>query len=428
MREINATQPHMSFANIDQRRESQDNRPARKRENDAPHSQHIEVLDGGSHNHLLGPQQIGIFQRLNDAFQRYMLKLELHRRQPVATGCTNESRTMKSLKGKYGKIEKIIHCGSCITVRLHCRRAEDTKEKELYAVKVFHHCSQSNTDKSLRTELCITSNLKHPNIVRTVESLDDDRGELCMVMEYCNSGNLQSLIATSGKLGVLEADCFFKQLMRAISYIHDNDIAHRNLNPGDILLTGSGAVKVADFGDATWVHEMSQTQPTCPQEPLESISYQPPEAVSYCATDPRTGDIWAAALIYMTMRTGRHLWNIASEEDEEFERYLSTRKDEGGYPPIQRLRQVSISSFSLIVRLVLNFGQVYILRQFVATLFMRCCIQIQRIDSRQARSFVLNGLKRYLSATRGTLESNRIKNCQNNTQLEAGKTRKKGEG
>jgi len=49
-------------------------------------------------------------------------------------------------------------------------------------------------------------------------------------------------------------------------------------------------------------------------------------------------DIWATGVIYMAMRTGRHLWRIAQrEEDEFYERYLQGRRDEAGYEPIETL-------------------------------------------------------------------------------------------
>ncbi|KAF7596099.1 hypothetical protein BBP40_003361 [Aspergillus hancockii] len=329
----------MSFTSIDHGSESQDGRSTSTGRKDDSHSQRIEVLNDGTHHHFLGTAHVGILRRLSDAFQRYKPKQEPNHRPPVATESIEESSTAKSFRATYGKCEKILHYGNSSSVRLH-HRPKDTKDKESYAVKVFHHYSQKTIDHPLRSELWITSHLKHPNVIRMVESLENDRGELCLVMEYCGGGDLQSLIVTSGKLTATEADCFFKQLMRAIVYLHDQGIAHQNLNPENILLTASGTVKVVDFGEATCVPEKLQRQPSRPRESFGSILYQPPEAISRCSTDPRPGDVWAAALIYIAMRTGRLLWKVASQEDREFGKYLSARNDEDGYLPIQGLHTV----------------------------------------------------------------------------------------
>jgi serine/threonine protein kinase len=334
----------MSSTNIEPRRDFQDDASTRKGRQDGPRSQRIEVFNDGTHRHFLGHQQTGIFRRLSDAFKRYNAKLELNNRQSVATGSVDEPSTTRSFGEKYGKCEKIIHYGGSSSVRLHHGSTKDIRDKELYAVKVFHHYSKRTIDDPLRSELSIAFRLKHANVIRTIEILDNDRGELCLVMDYCGAGDLQSLIVASGKLKAVEADCFFKQLMRAISYLHDSGIAHQNLNPDDILLTVYGSVKVGDFGEASWVQGSLQRQKSLSREPYGSILYQPPEAILGTSSDPRPGDVWAAALIYMAMKTGRRLWNIASKEDKEFEKYLSTRSDESGYLPIHRLHNVSFFS------------------------------------------------------------------------------------
>lgn len=304
-------------------------------------SRYIKELSDGAHVHCLGPQPVGGLRRLFDNFQSYILKHRIYDQHSVPAGTAHESGATHSLKRKYGNCENIIHYGCSTSVRLHCQKTKDTREKQLYAVKVFHHYSERNISNAFRLALRRASNLKHPNIVRILELLDDDRGELCIVMEHCGAGDLHSMMVRLGMLGEIEADCFFKQLMRAISYIHDNGIAHQNLNPKSVLLTIHGAVKVTHF---TWAQESLEKQADRPLISSESTPYQPPEAI-FAATstsDARAGDIWAAALIYMTMRIGHNLWSIASDEDREFQTYLCTRTDEDGYFPIQTLSNVSV--------------------------------------------------------------------------------------
>ncbi|CEL01317.1 hypothetical protein ASPCAL00903 [Aspergillus calidoustus] len=301
---------------------------------------HIQRLSDGTHVHLLETEQVGRLDRLFVGLQQYILGLRIFKWRSVPSGVANESSATNCFREKYGACEDIIHYGSSTSVRLHCRKKTYTQAKQLYAVKVFHHYSEWTISDALRSALRTVSCLDHPNIVQVLELLDDDRGEFCIVMEYCGAGDLHSMIVTSGKLVDIEANCFFKQLMRAISYIHDNGITHQNLSPKDVLLTVHGAVKVTHF---TWAQESMQRGRGYPLASPHSLPYMPLEAISAQSSDPRAADIWAAALIYMTMKTGHLLWNRANEQDTEYKKYLSTRIDENGYPPIQRLSKVQSS-------------------------------------------------------------------------------------
>lgn len=175
-------------------------------------------------------------------------------------------------------------------------------------------------------------------------------------MDYCAGGNLNALIATAeDRIDTIQADCFFKQIMRAVTYLHDNAIAHRDLKTENILLTAHGAVKVADFGSAEWLLDevangeyaenrirLQLSSLYSPRKLRGSIPYLPPEEFSnYAAIDPRAGDIWAAGLVYMAMRCGRLLWRMpCADEDGGYSAYLRGRQTYDGYPPIEALEEV----------------------------------------------------------------------------------------
>jgi protein-serine/threonine kinase len=164
-------------------------------------------------------------------------------------------------------------------------------------------------------------------------------------MEYCAGGDLYTLILTAGNLEVIEADCYFKQLMRGVEYMHEMGVAHRDLKPENLLLTQNGALKVTDFGNGecfrmAWEQEAHMTAGLCGSAP-----YIAPEEYTDDEFDPRGVDVWACGIIYMAMRTGRHLWRVAQKgEDEFYTRYLDDRREESGFRPIEILRRVSTSS------------------------------------------------------------------------------------
>jgi len=127
-----------------------------------------------------------------------------------------------------------------------------------------------------------------------------------------------------------------------VEYMHQMGVAHRDLKPENLLLTTNGALKITDFGNGecfrmAWEKEAHMTCGLCGSAP-----YIAPEEYTDKEFDPRAVDVWATGVIYMAMRTGRHLWRVAKkDEDEFFEKYLEGRKDEGGYTPIENLHRVS---------------------------------------------------------------------------------------
>lgn len=251
-----------------------------------------------------------------------------------------------TLVQKYGKCQEVVGRGAFGIVRVaHKPDAKDPKREQLYAVKEFKQRpgeSDKKYQKRLTSEFCISSSMQHPNVIQTLDLLKDDKGLYCEVMEYCAGGDLYTLILAAGQLEVLEADCFFKQLMRGVEYMHEMGVAHRDLKPENLLLTQHGAIKITDFGNGecfrmAWEKEAHMTAGLCGSAP-----YIAPEEYVDQEFDPRAVDVWACGIIYMAMRTGRHLWRVAQKgEDEFFSKYLEDRREEAGYRPIEVLRRVS---------------------------------------------------------------------------------------
>lgn len=254
-----------------------------------------------------------------------------------------------SLVDKYGKCQEIVGRGAFGIVRIsHKVDPRDHKMEQLYAVKEFRRRPQETAkkyQKRLTSEFCISSSLRHPNVIHTLDLLQDAKGDYCEVMEYCAGGDLYTLVLAAGKLEVAEADCLFKQLMRGVEYMHEMGVAHRDLKPENLLLTNHGALKITDFGNGecfrmAWEEEAHMTAGLCGSAP-----YIAPEEYVEKEFDPRAVDLWAVGVIYMAMRTGRHLWRVArKDEDEFYKRYLEGRKHEDGYAPIETLHRVRIPS------------------------------------------------------------------------------------
>jgi protein-serine/threonine kinase len=265
-------------------------------------------------------------------------------KESLATEKKGGPNSTASLVEKYGKCQEIVGRGAFGIVRISHKRI-DTGE-QLFAVKEFRRRPEENEkkySKRLTSEFCISSALRHPNVIHTLDLLQDAKGDYCEVMEFCAGGDLYTLVLAAGKLEVNEADCYFKQMMRGVEYMHEMGVAHRDLKPENLLLTTHGALKITDFGNGecfrmAWEKETHMVSGLCGSAP-----YIAPEEYVDKEFDARAVDVWATGVIYMAMRTGRHLWRVAKKEEDEFyERYLEGRRDEEGYAPIESLHRVSL--------------------------------------------------------------------------------------
>ena len=295
-----------------------------------------DMLGGGKKKHE-GAAELSLMHSWVD-----QLKSE---KDSLATDKKGGPNGTSGLVEKYGKCQEVVGRGAFGIVRIsHKVDPQHPNSELLYAVKEFRR-RPSETSKRyqrrLTSEFCISSSLRHPNIIHTLDLLQDSKGDYCEVMEFCAGGDLYTLVLAAGTLSVPEADCYFKQMMRGVEYMHEMGVAHRDLKPENLLLTTNGALKITDFGNGecfrmAWEKEAHMTAGLCGSAP-----YIAPEEYQGGEFDPRAVDVWACGVIYMAMRTGRHLWRLARrDEDEFYERYLEGRKDEDGYAPIETLHRV----------------------------------------------------------------------------------------
>ena len=340
----------------------------------------FEILPNGMHQHLLKSAKRQ--EKLSDML-REMLggkkkddQIDDHQQLSLMSNWVDQLRSERdrlaqdkkggpnstaTLVQKYGKCQEIVGRGAFGIVRIsHKVDPKDNKTEQLFAVKEFRRRPQESPkkyQKRLTSEFCISSSLRHPNVIHTLDLLQDAKGDYCEIMEFCAGGDLYTLVLAAGKLEVIEADCYFKQLMCGVEYLHEMGVAHRDLKPENLLLTTHGALKITDFGNGecfrmAWEHEAHMTAGLCGSAP-----YIAPEEYTDKEFDPRAVDVWACGVIYMAMRTGRHLWRIAKkDEDEFFERYLEGRKGDDGYGPIETLHRVSSVSFPQKIPRPLTLG------------------------------------------------------------------------
>jgi hypothetical protein len=107
----------------------------------------------------------------------------------------------------------------------------------------------------------IAARLHHPNAITVFDVVTDDNGQPCLIMEYLASTSLAALLHERKTLPPLEVARIGAQVAAALKEAHAVGIVHRDIKPGNILLaTGSGTVKITDFGISRATDDVTVTK------------------------------------------------------------------------------------------------------------------------------------------------------------------------
>jgi [calcium/calmodulin-dependent protein kinase] kinase len=156
-------------------------------------------------------------------------------------------------------------------------------------------------------EIAIMKKLNHPNIVKLYEVIDNpESNKLYIVMDFVEKGQIiewdeesSTFYNLSQKeyLDETELRKIFAQIIQGLFYLHQNGIVHRDIKPQNILQSGNGTIKIADFGVSAIVGEqdvMKKAEGTYHFMPPECVSTEPnPDGFS-----GRAADIWAMGISF----------------------------------------------------------------------------------------------------------------------------------
>src|SRR5215469_13927058 len=148
------------------------------------------------------------------------------------------------LSGRYELSNLVARGGMAEVYRAHDRLLDRP-----VALKILF--PELSVDRSFverfRREAQAAANLSHPNIV-PVFDWGEDGGTYFIVMEFVDGRPLSSILRTAGPLHPDRAAEIAADVAAALSYAHRHGVVHRDVKPGNVLITDEGTVKVTDFG------------------------------------------------------------------------------------------------------------------------------------------------------------------------------------
>ena len=178
---------------------------------------------------------------------------------------------------------------------------------ERVALKMMSHrlVYQPGAASRFEREARIVEPLEHDNIARMKGHFPAFRTEF-IVMEFCEGATLGDLLMHHGAFPEVQAKRVLGQLATALQFVHDRGVAHRDLKPGNVMLTPEGRVKLMDFGLAKEDKNVSNDTATHANTVLGTPLYMPPGQMTG-EESGATIDIYAFACIAYELVAGRPL-------------------------------------------------------------------------------------------------------------------------
>ncbi len=211
-----------------------------------------------------------------------------------------------TIAGRY-RIEGRLGVGGMATVQL----AFDQRLERYVALKLLaeHLADDPAFVSRFRREALSAARLVHPNIVQVFDfGFDEHQHQHFIVMEHVPGNSCAELLRDRGHLDVDFAIDVLVQACRGLDYAHRNGVVHRDVKPGNLLVSDAEVVKLADFGIARATDQSSITQIG---SVLGTAAYLAPEQARGEEAGPRA-DLYSLGVVAYQLLSGRLPYEASS--------------------------------------------------------------------------------------------------------------------
>jgi eukaryotic-like serine/threonine-protein kinase len=249
------------------------------------------------------------------------------------------------IAGRY-RLERRLGVGGMSTVQL----AFDERLQRYVAVKLLaeHLADDESFVSRFKREALAAARLVHPNIVQVFDfGFDEVAHQHFIVMEHVSGQSCAELLRDRGHLDVDQAVSIITQACRGLDYAHRNGVVHRDVKPGNLLVSDTGVVKLADFGIARATDQSSITQVG---SVLGTAAYLAPEQARGEEAGPRA-DIYSLGVVSYQLLSGRLPYEANSLSE------LALRQQRESPPPLNQLNPAVRPELARVVATALEIDQ-----------------------------------------------------------------------
>ncbi|XP_040096025.1 cyclin-dependent kinase-like 3 isoform X2 [Oryx dammah] len=197
-------------------------------------------------------------------------------------------------EGSYGTVMKCKH--------------KDTGQ--IVAIKIFYEKPEKSVNKIAMREIKFLKQFRHENLVNLIEVFRQKK-KIHLVFEFIDHTVLDELQHYCHGLESKRLRKYLFQILRAIEYLHNNNIIHRDIKPENILVSQSGITKLCDFGFARTLAAPGDVY----TDYVATRWYRAPELVLKDTSYGKPVDIWALGCMIIEMATGNPYLPSSSDLD-----------------------------------------------------------------------------------------------------------------
>jgi serine/threonine protein kinase len=213
------------------------------------------------------------------------------------------------------EIERLLGAGGM--GRVYLARRADADFRQQVAIKTLRAAEFGDqgeeTIRRFRAERQILANLAHPGIARLLDGGVTKSGQPYLVMEYVDGLPVDEF-CRRGALPLKERIQLFLRVCAAVHHAHQNLVVHRDIKPGNILVTGLGEPKLLDFGIAKLLEPSANVTQVSTRafERLMTPEYASPEQARGEAITTAS-DVYALGVLLYELVTGRRPFNLQKD-------------------------------------------------------------------------------------------------------------------
>jgi Tol biopolymer transport system component/serine/threonine protein kinase len=262
---------------------------------------------------------------------------------PVTTGSGGQAVVPAMAGRRLGPYEIIRELGRGGMGAVYLAIRADGAYRKQVAIKVMRRgVDRDFVARRFRNERQILANLEHPYIARLIDGGTTDDGIPYFVMEYIEGKPIDEYCDTA-RLSTTERLKLFRKVCSAVHLAHEHKVIHRDIKPGNILVTEGGLPKLLDFGIAKILDRAMASEtvdPTMTMLRLLTPEYASPEQIRGEPITP-AADIYSLGVLLYELLTGHRPYRLKNRTPHEIAQAICEEQPMRPSTAVKRVEQIT---------------------------------------------------------------------------------------